>query len=167
MFASLPWHSYQDNTRWPVQNWSWTIKNITSILAFCWFRDKKFPSTQFQYADGYFRKVLRNKTEIALPSDQILVWLSVNHRARFYRKPNYGHLFLKDWKACKRRDSIRTTLQTDKTDPDIESLKILIKCYLHLLNHLPLDTLKVSLRSYLGIILWNQQNLHIRKCQLP
>ena len=46
-------------------------------------------------------------------------------------------------KACKRRDSIRTTLQTDKTDPDIESLKILLKCYLHLLNHLPLDTLKV------------------------
>ena len=50
---------------------------------------------------------------------------------------------MKGLKACKRRDSIRTTLQTDKTDPDIESLKILLKCYLHLLNHLPLDTLKV------------------------
>ena len=59
-------------------------------------------------------------------------------------------MFLNDEKACKRRDSIRTALQTDKTDPDLESLKILIKCYLHLLNHLPLDTLKVSPKFSIG-----------------
>ena len=62
--------------------------------------------------------------------------------------------YFKPIKACKRRDSIRTSLQTDKTEPDVESLKILIKCYLHLLNHLPLETLKVSLTVFLFIYLF-------------
>jgi hypothetical protein len=82
----------------------------------------------------------RYKTDLEQSRISLLFSPFVGFVTRNFHQLNFN--MLADISACKRRDSIRTTLQTDKTDPDIESLKILLKCYLHLLNHLPLDTLK-------------------------